>query len=117
MSTNDGAKADNIARLYDFIYEKIKNQIIPFESDSLIKIINNIDAKHAEIIFLLMLHYHRLENKSTNTFQSTIYNGTKLYGGIGVKYSLSSIPPHLINIIIGYISYHKQILEMQDKGK
>ncbi|AYV86279.1 MAG: hypothetical protein Solumvirus3_15 [Solumvirus sp.] len=115
-SSNDNASqntGNDLADIYNLIHEKMKGIPLNYDNDSLIRIINGLPQDHAKIIFLLMLHHHNLSSKSTNTFQSVIYGGVKPYGGIGVKYSLSNLPIPLIRIIIGYISYHKELLEIQ----
>ncbi len=92
---------------------KLYDQLSQLDSDMLIdnkiicRTINNLDIKHTEIIYALMLHHFILTTGNIPT--NPVYNSTIFSGGRGIKALWINLPSKLQKIIAHYIHMNRQM--------
>ena len=64
---------------------------------------DSTDPSFFEILYVIILHHYYQENQSTRAKTSIPYSGKTFDDGNGVLYTLSNLPPSLIQILAKYI--------------
>lgn len=95
--------ADSFA-LYDELNNL--NEDIFIDTITVCRTINNLSENHTEMIYLLMLHYFFITNKSLP--KSPPYGCSTFGGGRGIKATWSNIPAKLQKIIVRYLNKFRE---------